>query len=156
MKKAVMWIAALVCIGGMSGCRKTVDASAVYGFPEPTIQVTVSLWSQGTERTAVIGPEAYDPDNPYELPVIGWFYGLELQECEEPEPVEGEERYAFSPDGRPGFDYVDRGSEAFVVADDEWYQVTNPSDPPLAWEDGADLFEGSKTCSACRKSASTR
>lgn len=136
MKKVVMWIAALACIGGMTGCQKTVDASAVYGFPEPTIQVTVSLWAQGTERTVVIGPEAYDPDNAYGLPVIGWFYGLELRECEEPEPVEGEAHYAFSPDGRPGFDYVDRGSEAFVVVDDKWYQVTNPSDPPLAWEDG--------------------
>lgn len=141
MKKLVGLIAALVCILGMTGCQKTVDASTVYEFPEPTIQIEGSFCSQGIERTFVIGPEEYDPDYVYSEPVIGWFNGLELRECEEPQPAEGEDRYDFSPDGRPGFSYVDRGSEAFLIVDDKWYKVTNPSDPPLEWEEDGKIEE---------------
>ena len=134
MKTLVVWIAALACIWGMTGCQKTVDASTVYEFPEPTIQIKGSFCSQGIEQTFVIGAEEYDPDNPYALPVIGWFNGLELRECEEPEPAEGGEHYYISPDGRPGFTYVDRGNEAFLIVDNKWYEVANPSDPPLQWK----------------------
>lgn len=141
MKKLVGLIAALACILGMTGCQKTVDASTVYEFPEPTIQIEGSFCSQGIERTFVIGPEEYDPDYVYTEPVIGWFNGLELRECEEPQPAEGEDRYDFSPDGRPGFTYVDRGSEAFLIVDDKWYKVTNPSDPPLEWEEDGKIEE---------------
>ena len=135
MKKLVGLIAALACIWGMTGCQKTVPASSVYEFPEPTTQIEGSFCSQGIQRTFVVGPEEYDPDYVYTVPVIGWFYGLELQECQEPQSAEGEDCYDFSPDGRPGFTYVDRGSEAFLIVDDKWYKVTNPSDPPLEWEE---------------------
>ena len=141
MKKLVGLIAALACILGMTGCQKAVDASTVYEFPEPTIQIEGSFCSQGIERTFVIGPEEYDPDYVYTEPVIGWFNGLELRECEEPQPAEGEDRYDFSPDGRPGFTYVDRWSEAFLIVDDKWYKVTNPSDPPLEWEEDGKIEE---------------
>lgn len=135
MKKLIGLIATLACILGMTGCQKTVSASSVYEFPEPTIQIEGSFCSQGIQRTFVIGPEEYDPDCVSAVPVIGWLNGLELRECEKPQPAEGEESYCFSPDGRPGFTYVDRGSEAFLIVDDKWYKVTNPSDPPLAWEE---------------------
>ena len=141
MKKLVGLIAVLACILGISGCQKTVDASTVYEFPEPTIQIEGSFCSQGIERTFVIGPEEYDPDHVYTVPVIGWFNGLELRECEQPQPAEGEDCYDFSPDGRPGFTYVDRGSEAFLIVDDKWYKVTNPSDPPLEWEENGKIEE---------------
>ena len=141
MKTLVALIAALACIWGMTGCQQTVDASTVYAFPEPTIQIKGSFFSQGIEQTFVIGAEEYDPDNPHTLPVIGWFSGLELRECEEPEPAEGEEHYYISPDGRPGFTYVDRGSEAFLIVDNKWYEVTNPSDPPLQWKEEEKIEE---------------
>lgn len=141
MKKLVVLIAALACILGMTGCQKTIDASAVYEFPEPTIQIKGSFCSQGIEQTFVIGPEEYDSDNLYALPVIDWFYGLELRECEEPEPAEGEDLYSFAPDKHPGFTYVDRGSPAFLVVDGKWYEVTNPSNPPLEWEGGEEIEE---------------
>ena len=65
------------------------------------------------------------------MPVIEWFYGLELRECEEPEPVEGNESYTFIVDGQPAFTYDSRGSEAFVVVNGSWYEVENPSNPPI-------------------------
>ena len=137
MNKLMALIAALTCILGLTGCQKTVDASTVYEFPEPTIQISGSFCSQGIQRTFVIGPEEYDPDCVCTAPVMSWLNGLEVRECEEPQPVEGDAYYEFSPDGRPGFTYVDRGSEAFLIVDGTWYQVTNPSAPPLEWkEDG--------------------
>ena len=117
MKKLMALIAALTCILGLTGCQKTVDASTVYEFPEPTIQISGSFCSQGIQRTFVIGPEEYDPDCVCTAPVMEWFHGLEVRECEEPQPVEGDAYYEFSPDGRPGFTYVDRGSEAFLIVD---------------------------------------
>lgn len=135
MKKLVVLTAALVCTVGTAGCQEALDASAVYEFPEPTMQIEGSFCSQGIERTFVIGPEEYDRDDLSILPVIGWFNGLELRECEAPEPAEGEESYYISPDGRPGFTYVDRGNEAFLIVADKWYEVSNPSDPPLQWEE---------------------
>lgn len=139
MKKLMAVIAALICVWGMTGCEKTVDAAAVYGFPEPTMQIEGTFCSQGMEQAFVIGSE--DPDHAYTAPVISWFYGLKLRECEEPQPEEGAESYDFSPDGRPGFTYVDRGSEAFLIVDNKWYEVTNPSDPPLEWEEDGEKEE---------------
>lgn len=141
MKKLVVLTAALVCTVGTAGCQEALDASAVYEFPEPTMQIEGSFCSQGIERTFVIGPEEYDRDDLSILPVIGWFNGLELRECEAPEPAEGEESYYISPDGRPGFTYVDRGNEAFLIVADKWYEVTNPSDPPLQWEEEGTIEE---------------
>ncbi len=131
MKRLVVLLATLTCILGMTSCQKTIDASTVYGFSEPTIQINGSFYSQGIEQTFVIGPEEYDPDNLYALPVIDWFYGLELWECEEPETGEEEDIYSFAPDKYSGFTYVDRGNKAFLVVNEKWYRVKNPSNPPL-------------------------
>ena len=60
-----------------------------------------------------------------------WFYGLKLRECEEPEPVEGNESYSFAVDGETVFTYDDRGNEAFVDVGVRWYEVENPSSPPM-------------------------
>lgn len=81
--------------------------------------INSSFYSQGIEQTFVIGPEEYDPDNLYALPVIDWFYGLELWECEEPETGEEEDIYSFVPDKYPGFAYVDKGNKAFLVVNEK-------------------------------------
>ena len=95
MKKLLILIVVLAWVWGMTGCQKAIDASAVYGFPEPTVQITGLFHSQGIESNFTIGSEEYDPDDLSVMPVIEWFYGLELRECEEPEPVEGNESYTF-------------------------------------------------------------
>ena len=131
MKKLLILIVVLAWVWGMTGCQKAIDASAVYGFPEPTVQITGLFHSQGIESNFTIGSEEYDPDDLSVMPVIEWFYGLELRECEESEPVEGNESYTFIVDGQPAFTYDSRGSEAFVVVDGSWYEVENPSNPPI-------------------------
>ena len=131
MKKLLILIVVLAWVWGMTGCQKAIDASAVYGFPEPTVQITGLFHSQGIESNFTIGSEEYDPDDLSVMPVIEWFYGLELRECGEPEPVEGNESYTFIVDGQPAFTYDSRGSEAFVVVDGSWYEVENPSNPPI-------------------------
>ena len=131
MKKLLILIVVLAWVWGMTGCQKAIDASAVYGFPEPTVQITGLFHSQGIESNFTIGSEEYDPDDLSVMPVIEWFYGLKLRECEEPEPVEGNESYTFIVDGQPAFIYDSRGSESFIVANGIWYEVENQSDPPI-------------------------
>lgn len=121
----------MVCVLGLSGCQKAVSGSEVYSFPEPTTQIAGTFYSQGTERAFVIGPDEYDPEDLSVMPVIEWFYGLELEPCEQPEDVEGTESYGFEVKGDLVFSYQDRGSEAYIIASDTWYQVKNPSDPPI-------------------------
>ena len=131
MKKLAALSFVPICILGLVGCRKTIRASDVYAFPEPTTQITGSFYSQGIESNFTIGPEGYDPDDLSVMPVIEWFYGLELRECEGPEPVDGNESCSFIVDGQPAFTYDVRGSEAFIIVDDRWYEVENPSNPPI-------------------------
>lgn len=135
MKGKAVLMAALVCICGMSGCQNaaqnTVGAADIYSFPEPAQNITVTYRSQGVEQTFEIGAEEYDVNDLSTVSVINWFYGLELRECEEPEPVEGDESYSIAPGGLPEVTYVDRGSTAYISVDGLWYEVTNPSDPPI-------------------------
>ena len=63
MKKLLILIVVLACVWGMTSCQKTIDASAVYGFPEPTVQITGLFHSQGIESNFTIGSEEYDPDD---------------------------------------------------------------------------------------------
>ena len=131
MKKFAALIFPLVCMMWMVGCQKTIHASDVYSFPEPTIQITGAFYSQGIENNFVIGPEEYNPDDLSVVPVIQWFYGLELRECEGSEYVEGNESYSFIVDSQPAFTYDARGNKAFIVMNDSWYEVENPSNPPI-------------------------
>ncbi|MBQ4347511.1 MAG: hypothetical protein IJC39_03605 [Firmicutes bacterium] len=129
MKKFMM-ITLLIFILGASGCNSKTYHEPVYSFPEPTVQIHVSHISQGKETKFTIGPETYDPDNTSVIPVMEWFYSLELKECKEPEVVEGNELYSFSVDGKPAFSYDHRGNEAFVIVNNIWYRVENQTPPP--------------------------
>lgn len=131
MKKFAALIFVFVCMSWIVGCQKTIRASDVYAFPEPTVQIAGSFYSHGIESTFTIGPEKYNSDDLSVMPVIEWFYGLELIECEEPEPVDGNEIYSFTVYGQPAFTYDARGSEAYIVVNDSWYKVKNQSNPPI-------------------------
>ena len=88
----------------------------MYLFPEPTILITGSFYSQGKETTFEIGSENYGPND-----FISWFYDLELTACDEPEAVEGAESYTFKVAGKDAFTYEDRGSEAYIIIDSNYY-----------------------------------
>ena len=134
MKKSITVILAIICVLGLVGCQNTINGSQTYAFPEPTTQIKGAFYSQGKETEFVIGSEKYDPNNQSVLPVIQWFYGLELAACEQPEDVEGGEHYSFYVNEKYVFGYQDRGDEAYVIVSDTWYKVKNPSQPPIVVE----------------------
>ena len=131
MRRLTARIFALACVLGMAGCQKTLSPGDVYAFPEPTAEIRVSICSQGAERRLVMGSGEPSPDRQPAMDVIEWFEALELRECEEPEPAEGSESCVFTVNGQPAFTYEDRGSAAFIAADDRWYAVEHPSAPPV-------------------------
>lgn len=54
-----------------------------------------------------------------------------MSECEKPEDVEGNNFYSFVVDGKSAFGYDDRGKTAFVSINEKWYEVKNPTIPPI-------------------------
>ncbi len=108
MKKLIALALVLVCVLGLAGCQKTISASEVYSFPEPTTLITGSFYPQGQEIKFEIGSEDYNPDDLSTNSVIKWFYDLELTVCDEPEVVEGSESYTFRIEGKDAFTYEDR------------------------------------------------
>ena len=131
MKKLIALVLVLVCVLSVAGCQKTISASEVYSFPEPTMLITGSFYSQGQETPFAIGSEEYDPNNLSTIPIISWFNALEMTACDEPEEAEGAESYTFMVDGKDAFTYEDRGSEAYIIIDSTYYEVSNPSPPPI-------------------------
>lgn len=139
MKKLMALVLALVCVLSLVGCQNAIKGSEVYSFPEPTMLITGTLYSQGQETTFEIGSEDYDPNDLSTIPVISWFYDLELTACDKPEAVEGAESYDFYVEGESAFTYEDRGSEAYIIIDSTYYAVKNPSKPPI--EETAEIEE---------------
>lgn len=132
MKKFLVLLFVLTCMSGLVGCQKTILGSELYSFPEPTTQITGSFYSQGQETAFEIGSENYDPNDLSVIPVISWFYDLELTACDKPDEAEGAESYTFQVKGEEVFTYEDRGSEAYILIDSNYYKVRNPSTPPVS------------------------
>ena len=132
MKKMIAMVLCLVLAFSLVGCgKKTVRGSEVYSFPEPTTLITGTLYSQGQETTFEIGSEDYDPNDLSTNSVIKWFYGLKLTACDEPELVAGAEVYDFYVKGEHAFYYENRGLEAYIIIGGNYYNVSNPSTPPI-------------------------
>ena len=132
MKKIVAMVLCLVLALSLVGCgQKAVSGSEVYSFPEPTTLITGTFYSQGQETTFEIGSEDYDPNDLSTNSVIKWFYGLKLTACDEPELVAGAEVYAFYVKGEHAFYYENRGLEAYIIIGGNYYNVSNPSTPPI-------------------------
>lgn len=138
MKKFVNFVVAMVLAASLAGCASApsnhnssmkISGSDVYFFPEPTIQIKVTRYSALDKTEFIIGPDVYDINDTSVMPILKWFHGLELEECEEPEPVDGNACYHFEVDGKDAFDYDSRGGDDFVIVNNKWYSVKNPSLP---------------------------
>ena len=125
MKKITAVLLILLCFTALAGCGGT-SSKDVYSFPEPTKEIRVVKASEGIETELVIGSENYDAEDLSVMPVMEWFYGLELKES-----VEGSECYTFTVDGQLAFTYENRGDKAHIIVDSKWYEVKNPSVPPI-------------------------
>ena len=122
---------AFACVLCLAGCKKTIGGSELYAFPEPTMLITGTVCSQGEETAIEIGSEDYDPKDLSTAPVIAWFYNLEVTACDEPEAVEGAESYTFLVEGEYALTYENRGGEAYLITGGHYYEVRNPSAPPI-------------------------
>lgn len=122
---------AFACALCLAGCKKTIGGLELYAFPEPTMLITGTVCSQGEETAFEIGSEDYDPKDLSTAPVIAWFYNLEVTACDEPEAVEGAESYTFQVEGEYAFTYENRGGEAYLITGGHYYEVRNPSAPPI-------------------------
>lgn len=131
MKKLITFGLVLVCVLSLAGCQKTISASEVYSFPEPTTRITGSFYSQGQETAFEIGSEDYNPNDLSPNSIIQWFYDLKVTACDKPEEREGAEVYVFYVKGETAFSYENRGSEAYIMIDSTYYKVSNPSAPPI-------------------------
>lgn len=108
-----------------------IDAASIYSFPEPTIQIKVTHFLHNTETEFTIGPDIYDPKDTSVTPIIVWFYGLELKLCEKPDTTVKSEYYDFIVDGKSGFRYEIQNEQVFIIIHKKWYEVKNPSTPPI-------------------------
>ena len=121
---------AFACVLCLAGCKKTIGRSELYAFPEPTMLITGTVCSQGEETAFEIGSEDYDPKDLSTAPVIAGS-DLEVTACDEPEAVEGAESYSFQVKGEDAFTYENRGGEAYLITGGHYYEVRNPSAPPI-------------------------
>ena len=71
------------------------------------------------------------PNDLSTLSFIEWFDGLKLTACDEPELVDGAEVYDFYVKGEHAFYYENRGLEAYIIIGGNYYNVSNPSTPPI-------------------------
>ena len=132
MKKQMAVLLVLLLLCTFAACARGIEASQLYAFPEPTWQITGTLYSAGQEHPFMIGCEEYDSNDLSALPVISWFYGLKLRRCDPPEAVEGAEVYCFEAKGEEAFCYENRGDSAYIIVEGTYYRVKNPSVPPIA------------------------
>lgn len=124
MKKLVAFVLMVVLVFSLVGCQKATHGSDIYTFPETPEEIKCMVYSGGVEKEAVINDV-----------VLDWFYDLKLTPCEQPEDVEGAAAYSFEIDDETAFTYQDRGNkEAYIIHNDDWYKVANPSIPPLLIE----------------------
>ena len=86
MKKRILAIVLIfACFGAFTSCNRQIQSKDIYGFPEPTQQINIIKLSAAQETEYTIGSENYDSEDLSVMPILEWFYGLELTECEEPE-----------------------------------------------------------------------
>lgn len=124
MKKPFVFVFVAMLALSLAACQKTVNGSDVCTFPEASEEIKCQLYSGGMEKEYAINDD-----------VIEWFYGLKLNACEQPEDVEGAEAYSFEVNSEMVVTYQDRGSdEAYIIYNGNWYNVMNPSTPPLGIE----------------------
>ena len=145
MKKIMSLVLVFVMVFAFVGCGKHEDIApteirdtdnihAVYDFPEPTYHVVVNYEGAGKSETFEFGAEEYSENNVLKVsPIVKWFYDLEIQpesmSAEDVEPVEGNEVFTFIVNEKEAFLYDNRGNEAYLCVDGQYYVVSNPSNP---------------------------
>lgn len=122
-----MVLTSIFFIGALGCCQKAATGAEVYSFPEPTEELTVTVYSQGQESTQTLD------DSATINAVIGWFYELKLTPSEPPEEIAGGESYDFIVNGETAFTYLDYGESVYLAVEGcFYYRVKKPATPPVA------------------------
>lgn len=130
-KKFICTILCLILI--LSGCGRTMnkDQGKFYSFPEAIDQIEIIHKSVFEKIEYTIPATDESKDEAIEA-IIDWFDSLDLEECNQPDSVDGNEIYIFIINGETAFTYDCHGSEnAFILIKDGYYKANNPSIPPI-------------------------
>ncbi len=125
MKKFGIFIIALVILIVVVGIFVVNKAENVYEFPQNVSEIVVKQFNGGGIDTYRI------EDKDDIISIVNWYNDLELEKVNEKvEDVIGGEGFVFEIDEQSGFRYRDDGSKAYVIVNNIFYQVKNPSSPP--------------------------
>lgn len=124
MKKLISSILVVLCVLTLSSCSK----------PKFSIDLTNV---EKLDLIHIIGGQEYEIiiENDELNNVIEWIEKLEtkhksFEKGKSPGDAAGQEVFEFASNGKHLFSYVKWGEdEGFILYDDEWYVVNNPSDP---------------------------
>lgn len=141
MKRFAAYILFVICIFSLAVCTGKTDAPSDSVGPGKPIAAYIGDDVTGVKITHVLMGQLtewnIEGDDIESLRL--WANGLEyeLREFEEgntPGDGEGQETYLFELTGGdyPGFDYIICGSDdCYLLIENNWYAVKNPSDPPV-------------------------
>lgn len=111
---------------------ESLTGADLFRFLKPIHTISGKVFEGGRETPFVIENDFKTPNGGPVYPVTTWLRGLICIPCETPETVYGDRVYSFAVDGTEAFAYDDRGGDiAYLIVDGLYYQVQNPSTPPL-------------------------
>ena len=139
MKKVTAFIGALACIVALSGCGRSLipDESMKQienYFPDGMVKMTISHYLGGEITTRDLAGEDLDA-------FLEWVSGLRcerlpVEEHDTPGDCEGGEVFDFIPANRDGtgVSYIINGTDScYLLIDNNWYVVDNPTHPPVGF-----------------------
>ena len=136
MKKLIALVLALVCVLGLVGCDNSAqnndNSELIIDLPSEVNAVEVSGYYNGSVINA--GDFVVEDFDTF----VTWISQLSLEhrtfeEGKTPSETQaGGNSYHFNVNnGALSFTYADGGIEAYIVYNEEWYEVLNPSELPF-------------------------
>lgn len=134
MKKIISLSLALIMVLALAGCSNTITINDLLDMPEPAYPIKVVDHGLSEAKKFYIGSEEYEADDISRKTVLEWISSLKLKETKlyEGEHLSesyGWSNYEFFVADKLAFSYADFGEEGYVIIDEIWYEVQNPSLP---------------------------
>ncbi|MFI3201486.1 MAG: immunoglobulin-like domain-containing protein [Eubacteriales bacterium] len=135
MKKILSLSLILIMVMALVGCNSNTTAiSELWEMPEPPYPLKVAEYGSLEVKEFYVGSEEYEIGDSSIRTVLEWSSSLELKEVsfdkgEHPSESDGWSSYEFIVADKIAFSYADFGEKGYVIVDDIWYEVQNPSLP---------------------------
>lgn len=122
MKKLIALTLALVCVLSLFGCQ--ADKPTTVSIKDNTTTVTVTHFHAAKEDKWNVEGEELNT-------IREWVDSLTYAEVEQPDVADGAQEYRFKATDNE-FSYIINGeNEHYLVVEDKWLAVSNPSHPPV-------------------------